>query len=425
MTMHPPHPPRGSVYRDSALSRFTLDLTEEARIGRLDPVRCREAEIDRVIDILLRYGKNNPALVGGAGVGKTAIVEGLAQRVVAGRVPLSLEGVRVLSLDHVSLLGGTTYRGQYEARITALVEEVSTTPDVILFVDELHNLIGQGSAMGVAMDAGNMLKPALVRGEFRVIGATTSDEYTRWVCGDSALERRFQRVDVLELSSTDTIEILRARQLRLERHHNVVITDEAIEAAVRITDQYVVDRARPDRAIDALDEACAHTQARTVFSEAAAELLAERRAALRGGGTAEKRTGEPASGSSQVDDLTGSHPDGRRDEEAADAEAALERFARTGFDVLERFGAELEAVIAGQFGDRGSRRSAGASSRVSTPQPSPLGNSSPARVRWRPLAELEELVRRRLVDDGVVVRGHDVARAVAVATGQRVVWQVP
>jgi ATP-dependent Clp protease ATP-binding subunit ClpA len=293
---------------------------------------------------------------------------------------------------------------------------------VILFVDELHNLIGQGSAMGVAMDAGNMLKPALVRGEFRVIGATTSDEYTRWVCGDSALERRFQRVDVLELSSSDTIEILRARQLRLERHHNVVITDEAIEAAVRITDEYVVDRARPDRAIDALDEACAHTQARTVFSDAAAELLAERRAVLRSGATGEKGASGPASAAAQVDDHTGA--DSRREEEAADAEAAFERFARTGFDVLERFGAELEAVIAGQFGDRGSRRAAAASPRVPTPRPSPSVNG-PARVQWRSLAELEELVRRRLVDDGVVVRGHDVARAVAVATGQRVVWQVP
>jgi ATP-dependent Clp protease ATP-binding subunit ClpA len=399
--------------RESALNRFTRDLTEEARAGRLDPVRCREAEIDRVIDILLRYGKNNPALVGGAGVGKTAIVEGLAQRVVAGTVPLSLKDVRVLSLDHVSLLGGTMYRGQYESRITALVEEVSNTPDVILFVDELHNLIGQGSALGVAMDAGNMLKPALVRGEFRVIGATTSDEYTRWICGDSALERRFQRVDVCELSATDTIEILRARQLRLERHHNVVITDEAIEAAVRITDEYVGDRARPDRAIDALDEACAHTQARAVYSAGTAALVADRRDVLRN--PAPQAT--PSSESSEAD---------RTDEQDDDP---LERFARTGFDVLERFGAELEAAIVQQFGDRGSRRAGAhvpqgdASARAEKP---PSMNGSPAvppRAQWRSLAELDELVRRRLVEDGVVVRAHDVARAVAVATGQRVVWQ--
>ena len=199
----------------------------------MDPVRCRDAEIARVIDILLRYGKNNPALVGPPGSGKTAIVEGLAQRVAAAEVPLALRDVRVLSLDHVALLGGTTYRGQYESRITALVDEVTEAGDVVLFVDELHNLIGQGTAMGVAMDAGNMLKPALVRGEFRVIGATTSDEYDRWICGDPALERRFQRVDVRELSSLDTLEILRARVLRLERHHGVVIADDALDAAVQ------------------------------------------------------------------------------------------------------------------------------------------------------------------------------------------------
>ena len=149
-------------------------------------------------------------------------------------MPLSLRDVRVLSLDHVALLGGTTYRGQYESRITALVHEVTQAEDVILFVDELHNLIGQGTAMGVAMDAGNMLKPALVRGEFRVIGATTGDEYDRWICGDPALERRFQRVDVGELSAADTMEMLRARVLRLERHHGVVIADDALAAAVRV-----------------------------------------------------------------------------------------------------------------------------------------------------------------------------------------------
>src|SRR5215469_3253986 len=230
--------------RDSALGRFTRNLTDEARRGRLDPVRCRDAEIARVIDILLRYGKNNPALVGPAGVGKTAIVEGLAQRVAAAEVPLALRDVRVLSLDHVALLGGTTYRGQYESRITALVDEVTQAGDVVLFVDELHNLIGQGTAMGVAMDAGNMLKPALVQGEFRVIGATTSDEYDRWICGDPALERRFQRVDVRELSAADTLAVLRARVLRLERHHGVVIADDAIDAAVQLTDAYVHDRAR-------------------------------------------------------------------------------------------------------------------------------------------------------------------------------------
>ena len=295
-------------------------------------------------------------------------------------------------------------------------------PDAILFVDELHNLIGQGSAMGVAMDAGNMLKPALGRGDFRVIGATTVDEYARWVCGDSALERRFQRVDVSELSAIDTVEVLRARQLRLERHHNVVITNEAIEAAVRITDEHVTDRARPDRAIDALDEACAHTQARTVFSEGAAALLADRREALRGG--AERGRGTESGGGAPALAERPSHDD-RDSAEREHAEDSLERFARTGFDVLERFGAEIEAAIAGQLGERGFRRFTESGRRGSSPEvPASPPAGPPAgspRTRWRTLAELEEVVRRRLVEDGVVVRGHDVARAVAVATGQRVI----
>ena len=164
--------PRSS---DGVLARFARDLTADARDGRLEPVRARAEEISRVIDILLRHGKNNPALVGPAGVGKTAIVEGLAQRLVAGDVPLSLRGMRIMAVDHVALLAGTTYRGDYEERIRRLVSETSASPDVILFIDELHNLIGQGTALGVAMDAGNMLKPALVRGDFRVIGATTHD----------------------------------------------------------------------------------------------------------------------------------------------------------------------------------------------------------------------------------------------------------
>src|SRR5689334_23048838 len=235
---------------DGILGRFARDLTADARDGRLEPVRCRSEVIARVIDILLRHGKNNPALVGPAGVGKTAIVEGLAQRIAAGAVPLSLRDVRVLAVDHVSLLAGTTYRGQYEERIKGLVAESTAAPDVVLFIDELHNLIGQGTAMGTAMDAGNMLKPALVRGDFRVIGATTSEEYERWVCGDPALERRFQRVLVRELSADETMDILEARVDRLERHHNVVITESALRAAIDLTDRYQTDRMRPDRAID-------------------------------------------------------------------------------------------------------------------------------------------------------------------------------
>ncbi len=395
--------------RDSALGRFTRNLTDEARRGRLDPVRCRDAEIARVIDILLRYGKNNPALVGPAGVGKTAIVEGLAQRVAAGEVPLSLRDVRVLSLDHVALLGGTTYRGQYESRITALVDEVTQAGDVVLFVDELHNLIGQGTAMGVAMDAGNMLKPALVQGEFRVIGATTSDEYDRWICGDPALERRFQRVDVRELSAADTLAVLRARLLRLERHHGVVIADEAVDAAVQLTDEYVHDRARPDRAIDALDEACAHTQARAVYRPALAMLIAERRGLLRSGA---------------------SYPELPPPSESATTEEAdpFERFARSGFDALERFGAELEAAIAERLGDAADRP-AGRPRRAASP--SGAGGARPSvppgagTAKPMSLAELDESIRRQLIEDGVVVRAHDVARAVAVATGTDVVWRAP
>lgn len=404
----------GDPVRDSALGRFTRNLTDEARRGRLDPVRCRDAEIARTVDILLRYGKNNPALVGPAGVGKTAVVEGLAQRVVAAEVPLSLRDVRVLSLDHVALLGGTTYRGQYESRITALVHEVTQAGDVILFVDELHNLIGQGTAMGVAMDAGNMLKPALVRGEFRVIGATTGDEYDRWIRGDPALERRFQRVDVGELSAADTMEVLHARLPRLERHHGVVIADDALAAAVQLTDAYVQDRPRPDRAIDALDEACAHTHARTTYHPAVAMLLAERRAMLRGAPAAAPSAPHPEAPAPSVDE-----PD------------PIERFARSSFDALERFGAGLEAVIAERLGDptmRGTGGRTGSDAPETTPPGSGMPASTPRQTadpKSASLAELDESIRRRLVEDGVVVRGHDVARAVAVATGSDVVWRAP
>src|ERR1043165_4034811 len=263
-----------------ALARFTRDLTADARAGRLEPVRCRDQEVSRVIDILLRHGKNNPTLVGPAGVGKTAIAEGLAQRIAAENVPLVLRGVRLLSLDHVALLAGTTYRGQYEERVRAIVAETTAAADVILFIDELHNLIGQGTAIGTAMDAANMLKPALVRGDFRVIGATTSDEYEKWVEGDPALERRFQKVVVRELGELETFEIIHARKERLERHHNVLISEEALIAAVQLTDIHVRDRMRPDKAIDAIDEACAHLQATVEYSARTEQLIRQRVAAL-------------------------------------------------------------------------------------------------------------------------------------------------
>ena len=243
------------------LTEFGLDLTAAARRGDLEPVRCRDAEIARVMDILLRQTKNNAGLVGRAGVGKTAVVEGLAQRIAAADVPPALKDARVVQLDHVSLLAGTAFRGQYEDRIKRLVAALAHDPDLILFVDELHNLIGQGTAMGAAMDAANMLKPALVRGDIRLIGATTGEEYDRWIKRDPALERRFQPVTVNELDDVQTWEVLVARRPRLERHHAVAVTDDALKAAIVLTDRFIPDRARPDKAIDVLDEACAHAQA--------------------------------------------------------------------------------------------------------------------------------------------------------------------
>src|SRR3954454_18100024 len=305
---------------NGTLGRFTRDLTADARAGRLEPVRCRDAEVDRVIDILLRHGKNNPTLVGPAGVGKTAIAEGLAQRIAEGRVPLVLRTVRLLSLDHVGLLAGTTYRGQYEQRISALVEETTAARNVILFIDELHNLIGQGTALGAAMDAANMLKPALVRGDFRVIGATTSTEYERWIEGDPALERRFQKVIVRELGELETLEILQARKERLERHHNVLISDEALRASVTLTDRYVTDRMRPDKAIDALDEACAHLQAVTEYSPRTEELIQQRIQLIKQEAAAE------AESSKRERETAPRHPEP---------------------NAFERFGAELEALFIG------------------------------------------------------------------------------
>src|SRR5437764_1197307 len=313
-----------------ARARFTRDLTADARAGRLEPVRCRDNEVSRVIDILLRHGKNNPTLVGPAGVGKTAIAEGLAQRIAAGNVPLVLRSARLLSLDHMSLLAGTTYRGQYEERVRAIVAETTSAADAILFIDELHNLIGQGTAIGTAMDAANMLKPALVRGDFRVIGATTSGEYEKWVEGDPALERRFQKVVVRELGELETMEILQARKERLERHHNVLISDEALRAAVKLTDRHVKDRMRPDKAIDALDEACAHLQAVTEYSAPTEELIRQRVELLKHLSRAERER--------EKED-----EEKRRDTERRDRETAGNREP----NAFERFGAELAAMFVG------------------------------------------------------------------------------
>ena len=371
-----------------ALDRFTRDLTADARAGRLEAVRCRDEEIARTIDILLRQGKNNPALVGPAGVGKTAIAEGLALRIAEGTVPIAVRDLRLLSLDAVGLLAGTTYRGQYEERLRAVVAEVTAAGDVLLFVDEMHNLIGQGSASGSPMDAANMLKPALARGDFRLLGATTDEEYDRWILGDPALERRFQKIAVRELSPAETLEILRTRVPSLARHHNVVITDAAVRAAIELTDIWVPERRRPDKAIDALDEACAHLQANARYSSRAEELITRRRAMAR----QVRESATPARAASEFD-----------------------RIARDGFAAIERFGAEIEAAFARQPAGAGAPPPA-------PPPPTPVPSPVPvADVTARAALDVE--LERQLLDEGIVVRGHDVARVVGLMTGENVEWE--
>ena len=247
--------------RTPVLDQLGIDLTAASRAGKLDPIVGRSKEIERVIQILSRRTKNNPVLIGEPGVGKTAIVEALAHRIVSGDVPETLQGKRLVTLDMGALVAGTKYRGEFEERLKKVIEEIKTSGNCILFIDEMHTMVGAGAAEG-AVDAANILKPSLSRGELQTIGATTLDEYRKYVERDAALERRFQPVHVDEPSVSDTIEILRGIKARYEEHHKLEITDEALEAAAQLASRYISDRFLPDKAIDLMDEAASRVRIR-------------------------------------------------------------------------------------------------------------------------------------------------------------------
>ena len=262
-------PAAGGRARTPRLDRFGRDLTADAARGALDPVIGRDAEVDQVLEVLARRTKNNPVLVGDPGVGKTAIAEGIAQRVADGAVPAALRDVRVVALDLAGMVAGTRYRGDFEQRLTGVIDEVvAAERSIVLFVDELHAVVGAGAAEGGAMDAATILKPALARGELQLIGATTAHEYRRHIEKDAALERRFEPVRVAEPTVAQTVAILRGLRPRYEEHHGVRITDEAVVAAAELSDRYLTDRFLPDKAIDLLDRASARAGIRAGRADA-------------------------------------------------------------------------------------------------------------------------------------------------------------
>ncbi len=274
-----PRPRELTGKREKGLGEFTRDLTEMARCGKLDPVVGRDAEIERTIAILVRRTKNNPVLIGEPGVGKTAIAEGLAERIVAGDVPEELLPKRILSLDLACVLAGTKYRGEFEERFRNLIEEVKRDGNVILFIDELHTVIGAGSAEG-AIDASNLIKPALGRGEISVIGATTLGEYRKHIEKDAALERRFQSVTVAEPTAQQALAILHGLRPRYEQHHGLVLTDEALAAAVELSKRYIGERFLPDKAIDLIDEAASCVRLETKVASPQLRSIEEKLAEL-------------------------------------------------------------------------------------------------------------------------------------------------
>jgi ATP-dependent Clp protease ATP-binding subunit ClpC len=274
--------PGGAASKDAntpALNQYGIDLTEMAREGKLDPIIGREKEIERVIQILSRRTKNNPALIGDPGVGKTAIAEGLAQKIIQGNIPEIIKGKRVVTLDISSMVAGSKYRGEFEERLKNVMNEIKKSKNIILFIDEMHTIIGAGGAEG-AIDASNILKPALARGEIQAIGATTLDEYKKHVEKDAALERRFQPVIVGEPSKDETLQILQGLRDKYEAHHKVKITDEAIKAAVDLSDRYIADRFLPDKAVDLVDEAASRVRIRIFTTPPDIKSLEEKLSAM-------------------------------------------------------------------------------------------------------------------------------------------------